>query len=59
MKNFHNCEPFTLQNDLKRLITQHKEREALRRIEAETRLQSLESELDAVTLHIALEGGKS
>lgn len=58
MKNFGVCDPIVLQNDLKRLIIQHNEREALRRIEADTRLGNLQRELDEVTTFIAAEGGK-
>lgn len=59
MKNFGVCDPIVLQNDLKRLITQHMQGEALRRIEADTRLGNLQRELDEVTAYIAAEGGKS
>lgn len=58
MKNFGVCDPIVLQNDLKRLIIQHNEREALRRIEADTRLGNLQRELDEVTTFIAAECGK-
>lgn len=58
MKNFGVCDPIVLQNDLKRLIVQHNEHEAQRRIEADTRLGNLQRELDEVTTFIAAEGGK-
>lgn len=57
MKNFKNCEPYTLRSDLHRLIFQHKFDEGVRRLQSEVRLQSLEAKLDEVTMHIATEEG--
>jgi hypothetical protein len=56
MKLFKACEPRKLKIDLQALIRKHVQDEGIRRIYAEERLQTLQAQLNEVTVFIASQG---